>query len=149
MTAALLRGPSSKGRRAFENARLLLLGHASCLEVSSVQHFKEELHLSWAPQLRRGLTSQTEMSQVWGTAGCWMDSQTPAQLPRQGCLGSSSCEPSGSQVSRGCVNYPSGRAGALHRASVLQKPSFCPVERTVPFSLGQERTKPATFLQRK
>lgn len=50
-----------------------LLGHASCLEVSSARHFKEGPASVMGSQSRQGLASETKrerMGQAWGRAGC-------------------------------------------------------------------------------
>ena len=84
------------------------------------------------------------MSQVWGTAGCWYLSD-PSTAPSKAVWGLQQLwTPSGSQLSLWLCESPLREGWGTPQNQCASKPSFCPVERTVPFSLGQKRTKPAT-----
>ena len=64
-----------------------LLGHASCLEVSSVPHFKEELHLSWAPRPGGALHLRLREDEPGVGNSRLLIPLRPQHSPQQGCLG--------------------------------------------------------------
>ena len=126
-----------------------LLGHASCLEVSSVQHFKEELHLSWAPS--QGGASHLRLREDEPGVGYsrLLITPRPQHSPQQGCLGDPAApEPLGSQVSLWLGELPFREGWGTPQSQCASKPSFCPVERTDPF-LWARKGPNQPHLQRK